>query len=139
MGHLLGAEKLIFLFAADNPTMAGASVESCQFVILRLRGRLGSVYTRRHRMRGGFIGRDVHQQVPSQGLQINGSGASGEPQARACGVGDHPTPDLARGIREPIHIRKKQFGPDGGSRKNVNYPRAPSSRHSVVDPILPQR
>ena len=44
MGHFLGAENRIFLIRdIDDATMAGASVESCQFVVLRSpRSRLGS-------------------------------------------------------------------------------------------------
>ena len=57
MGHFLGAEKLIFLIRdIDDATMAGASVESCQFVVLRCpRGGLGSsrdMCNRLRRMRG---------------------------------------------------------------------------------------
>ena len=37
MGHLLGAEKNNFLMREiDDATMTGASVESCQFVVLGL-------------------------------------------------------------------------------------------------------
>ena len=59
MGRLLGAENIIFLIRdIDDATMAGASVEICQFVVLRSpRGRLGSVVdvgNRLHRTRGGF-------------------------------------------------------------------------------------
>ena len=44
MGHFLGAEKIIFLIRdIDDATRAGASMESCRFVVLRSpRGRLGS-------------------------------------------------------------------------------------------------
>ena len=57
MGHFLGAEKIIVLIREiSDAAMAGASVESCRFVVLRSpRGRLGSVlYTckRLRRMRG---------------------------------------------------------------------------------------
>ena len=59
MGHFLGAKKLIFLIRdIDDAAMAGASVESCRFVVLRSpRGRLGSeldVGSRLRRMRGRF-------------------------------------------------------------------------------------
>ena len=52
-----GPKKLIFLIREiDDATMAGASVESCQFVVLRSpRGRLGSeldMGSRLRRMRG---------------------------------------------------------------------------------------
>ena len=45
MGHVLGAEKInFFIRDIDDATRAGASVESCRFVVLRSpRGRLGSV------------------------------------------------------------------------------------------------
>ena len=59
MGHLLGAEKNHFVIRdIDDAAMAGASVESCRFVVLRCPGgRLGSVVDvrkRLHRTRGGF-------------------------------------------------------------------------------------
>ena len=54
-----GPKKLIFLIRdKDDAAMAGASVESCQFVVLRSpRGRLGSsrdMCNRLRRMRGRF-------------------------------------------------------------------------------------
>ena len=60
MGHVFGAEKLNFLIRDidDATTMAGASMESCQFVVLRSpRGRLGSeldMGSRLRRVRGRF-------------------------------------------------------------------------------------
>ena len=59
MGHLLGSKKINFLIREiDDATMAGASVKSCRFVVLRSpRGRLGSVLdvgTRLRRVRGRF-------------------------------------------------------------------------------------
>ena len=59
MGHVLGAQKGIFLIRdIDGPAMTAASVESCRFVVLRSpRGRLGSVVdmcNRLRRMRGRF-------------------------------------------------------------------------------------
>ena len=45
MGHFLGAEKINFFNSRyiDDATRAGASMESCRFVVLRSpRGRLGS-------------------------------------------------------------------------------------------------
>jgi len=71
MGHVLGAEKIIFLIRdIDDATMAGASMESCQFVVLRSpRGRLGSeldMGSRLRRMRGGF-----HRWIPMRtGAQL---------------------------------------------------------------------
>ena len=53
MGHLLGAKKVIFLMREiDDTAMAGVSVESCQFVVLRSPwGRLGSVKYMCNRLR----------------------------------------------------------------------------------------
>ena len=53
MGHFLGAEKINFLIRdIDDAAMAGASVESCRFVVLRSPGsRLGSVLDVRKRLR----------------------------------------------------------------------------------------
>ena len=53
MGHLLGAEKIIFLIRdIDDATRAGASMESCRFVVLRSPwGRLGVVIVVRNRLR----------------------------------------------------------------------------------------
>ena len=57
MGHFLGGEKInFFIRDIDDPAMAGASVESCRFVVLRSpRRRLGSVkytFNRLRRIRG---------------------------------------------------------------------------------------
>ena len=59
MGHFLGAEKIIFLIRdIDDAARAGASMESCRFVVLRSpRGHLGSeldMGSRLRRMRGRF-------------------------------------------------------------------------------------
>ena len=59
-----GAKKLIFLIRdIDDAAMAGASVESCQFVVLMTpRGRLGSALVacnRLRRLRGRFQ-RKIH-------------------------------------------------------------------------------
>ena len=54
MRHLLGGEKNNFFTIRDidDATMAGASVESCRFVVLRsLRGRLGSIKYMCNRLR----------------------------------------------------------------------------------------
>ena len=99
--------------------MAAASVESCQFVVLRsLGGRLGSVQdmcNRLRRMRGRF-----HQWMHiSTGAQqcaahwpksyqfwIQSSLGSPESRRMRC----RRLPDLRpipEGVREPIYIRKK--------------------------------
>ena len=71
MGHLLGAEKIFFLIREiDDAAMAGASVETCRFAVLRSpRGRLGTeldMGSRLRRMRGGFQRRYISVQVLSQ-------------------------------------------------------------------------
>ena len=67
MGHVLGAEKNNFFNSRyDDPTTAGASVESYHIVVLRSpRARLGSVLGMRNRlrrMRGGFQRRYISVQ-----------------------------------------------------------------------------
>ena len=59
MVHVLGGKQEFFLIREiDDATVAGASVETCQFVVLRSPwGRLGSLLDVRkllHRTRGGF-------------------------------------------------------------------------------------
>ena len=57
MEHFLGGEKNIFLIRDidDATIMAGASAESCRFVVLRSPwGRLGSVLDVRNRLRRHF-------------------------------------------------------------------------------------
>ena len=54
MGHVLGAEKGLFLIRGDEAAMAmaAAPVETCQFVVLRSPwGRLGSVLYTCNRLR----------------------------------------------------------------------------------------
>ena len=107
MGHLLGGEKLIFLIRdKDDAAMAGASAESCRFVVLRCPGgRLGSVVdvrNRLRRMRGRFHRWMQISTVPSSvrtATMIPQSFRSralwGAPSAGACGVGDYPTTNLS--------------------------------------------
>ena len=125
--------------------MAGAPVESCRFVAQRsLGGRSGSVpvvCNRLHRMRGRFH-RWIHISTgpqPDIGLEHKSDNFSiqrplGSPKRwrmRPRGPPDlRPIPE---GVREPIYIRKKcaiwtRWRPV--PVKNVNYPRAPSSRRS---------
>jgi hypothetical protein len=151
-----GPKKLIFLIRdKDDAAMAGASVESCQFVVLRSpRGRLGSsrdMCNRLRRMRGRFH-RCIHISkvlcaIPllTMILQSFGSRALwGAPSAGACGLGDHPTPDLSRRASESRVAPEKsvQFGPDGGSfPAKTPITRGPPGIVIAVssDPILPQR
>merc|ERR1712091_329044 len=103
-----GAKKIFFLIRdIDDATMAGASVEPCQFVVLRSpRGRLGSVVdmsNRLHRTRGGFH-RCIHISKVLCALLLwtmicqsfRSRALWGAPSTAACGVGDYPTPDLSR-------------------------------------------
>ena len=94
MGHFLGAEKIIFLIRdIDDATRAGASMESCRFVVLRSpRGRLGSVLdmdSRLRRMRGHFS-LQIHlprcissQKSMAQNAKVLDPELCGEPQALA--------------------------------------------------------
>ena len=94
MGHFLGAEKIIFLIRdIDDATMAGASVESCRFVVLSSpRGRLGSeldMGSRLRRMRGRFP-LEIHlpkcissQMSIAQNAKVLDPELSGEPQEPA--------------------------------------------------------
>ena len=127
MGHVLGAEKLIFLIRdIDDATRTGASMESCRFVVLRSpRGRLGSeldMGCRLHRMRGRshryihiskvlcalLLWTMIPQSFRSRALWR-------APSAAAWGLGDHPTSDLSQRESEgrSTSEKSKQFGPDG--------------------------
>ena len=107
MGHVLGAEKDFFLIRGrGRPTATAAPVECCQSVVLRSPwGRLGSVLdvrNRLHRMRGGFH-RCIHISKVLCALLLwtmscqsfRSRALWGAPSPGACGVGDHPTPDLS--------------------------------------------
>ena len=120
MGHVLGAEKGIFLIRdIDDAAMAGASVESCRFVVLRSpRGRLGSeldMGSRLRRMRerfhrwipmrtGAQLPRGLHHDPPKFSIQSSlGSSKHGRMRRRRL---PDPRP-IPEGVREPIYIRKK--------------------------------
>ena len=104
---------------ADDATMAGASMETCQFVVLRSpRGRLGSVlYTcnRLRRMRGRF-----HRWIPMRtGAQLLACPHYDPPKFSIQTSLESPKygrmrcrrrPDprsIPERVREPISIRKK--------------------------------
>ena len=115
-----GAKKLIFLIRdIDDATMAGASVESCQFVVLRSpRGRLGSeldMGSRLRRMRERFhrwipmrtgplrsisIGHDL----PKFSIQSSLESPKNRRMRRRRLPDPRPIPE---GVQEPIYIRKK--------------------------------
>ena len=107
MGYLLGAEKIIFLIRdIDDATRAGASMESCRFVVLRSPGgRFWSVVdvgNRLQRMRAGFR-RCIHISKVLCALllwtmicqRFRSRALWGALRIGACGVGDHPTLDLS--------------------------------------------
>ena len=158
MGHILGGEKIIFFNSrcrGGRGHRAAAPVESCRYVVLRSpRGRLGSVQDvgkRLRRMRAGF-----HRWIPMRtGAQLP-RGLHHDPQsfrsralwrapsAAACGVGDHPTPDLSRRESASRYTseKSKQFGPDGAPfPSKTSITRGPPVVAVAVlsDPILPQR
>ena len=99
--------------------MAGASVESCRFVVLRSpRGRLGSeldMGSRLRRMRGRFqqwiamrtgaqLPRGLHHDPPK--FWIQSSLESPKHYRMRCTRPSHPRP-IPEGVREPICIHKK--------------------------------
>ena len=146
MGHFLGAEKIIFLIRdIDDAARAGASMESCRFVVLRSpRGRLGSeldMGNRLPRMRrcsqqyihistGPLRSIALDHDLPKFWIQ------SSLESTKYCRMRRKRLPDprpIPEGVREPIYIRKKcaiwtRWRPVPG--KTANYPRAPSSRRS---------
>ena len=139
----------------DGPAMTAASVESCQAMVQRSpRGRFWSVVDvrkRLDRMRGGFH-RCIHISkvlcAPELWTMICQSFGSRvlwrAPSARACGVGDYPTPDLSQRESEgrSISQKSKQFGPDGAPfPSKTSITRGPPVVAVAVslDPILPQR
>jgi hypothetical protein len=114
-----GPNKLIFLIREiDDATMAGASVESCRFVVLRsLGGFSGSVRdmcNRLRRMRGRFplqvhLPRCISSHLTTRS-QI---------YPRASPGADLPAKKVTNlGPMAPVPV------------KNVNYPRAPRNRNS---------
>ena len=131
MGHLLGAEKIIFLIRdIDDATRAGASMESCRFVARRSPGgrfwSLLDVRKRLHRTRGGFR-RRIHISKVLCALwlwtmicqRFRSRALLGVPSVAACGTGDHPTPDLSRSESE---------GRSASEKVNNLDPMAPRSR-----------
>ena len=120
MGHFLGAEKEIFLSRdIHDATRAGASVESCRFVVPEVSwSRLGSVLVACKRLRRtrGRSHRWIHISTgPQQCAEtyhdppkfwIQSSLESTErSRMRPKGPSDpRPIPD---NVREPIYIRKK--------------------------------
>ena len=120
--------------------MAGVSVESCQFVVLRSpRGRLGSVKDMRNRlrrMRGRFpleihLPRCISSQTSiAQNAKVFDLELSGEPQAPAHAVQGT--------TRSHTHLRGR-LRADQYPQKVTNLdPMAPSSRQKRQLPEAPQ-
>ena len=151
-----GPTKIIFLIRdIDDAAMAGASVEFCQFVVLRSRrGRFWSVVDvrkRLHRTRGGFhwcmhmskvlcallLWTMICQSFGSRALR-------GAPSTAACGVRDYPTPDLSQRESESraASQKSKQFGPDGApfpSKTSITRGPPVVAVAASSDPRLPHR
>ena len=136
--------KRIFFNSRLMPrgAVVAAPVESCQSVVLRSPwGRLGSglyMVSRLHRMRHRIQHILANSLSIATHLSMNylamASRALGGPQARRMRYRRLPTTrPTSRGLQEPICPRKKcaiwaRWRPV--PVKNVNYPRAPSSRRS---------
>ena len=115
-----GAKKFNFVIRdIDDATMAAASMESSQFLVLRSPGgRLGSVLdvrNRLRRMRGRFqqwvhISTGPQQcaalQYKSPKFSIQSSLESPKHRRMRCRRLPDPRP-IPEGVREPIYIRKK--------------------------------
>ena len=115
-----GPKKLIFLIRdIDDATRAGASMETCQFVVLKSpRGRIGSVLdmcNRLYRMRGRFhrwihIGTgpqpDIRLEHKSDNFSIQSSLESPKHSHMRRKRLPDPRP-IPEGVREPIYIHKK--------------------------------
>ena len=122
--------------------MAAAPVKTCRFVALRsLWGQFGSVLymvSRLHRMRRRFEGLSANSLNTPSHSSMNylamASRALGGPKRRRMRRRRLPTTrPTPRDLQEPICPRKKcaiwtRWRPV--PVKNVNYPRAPSSRRS---------
>ena len=138
-----GAKKIIFLIRdIDGPTMTAAPVESCRFVARRSPwGRFGSAVVARkrlHRTRRRFKHILANSLSRQRSFSKFRAGLGSETSRllhrwrKRCRrlPTTRPTP---RGLQEPICPRKKcviwtRWRPV--PVKNVNYPRAPSSRRS---------
>ncbi len=134
-----GPKKIICLIRdIDDGTMAAASVETCQFVVLRSPwGRLGSLLhkcKRLRRSRGGFH-RCIHIGKVLCALllwtmicqRFRSRALCRAPSTSVCGVGDYPTPDLSRRKSRSRSAPEKsvQFGPDGApsARRRLRFRR----------------
>ena len=120
MGHFLGGEKIIFLIRdIDDATRAGASMESCRFVVLRSLGRrLGSVLdvgNRLRRARGRFY-QWIHistgpQQLFELWYRSDNFSIQSSPESSKHGRmrrrGPPELRPIPEGDCEPIYIRKK--------------------------------
>ena len=107
-----GPKKLIFLIREiDDATMTAASMEFCRFVVLRsLGGRSGvgkihvqSPTPHARALPASDTSAKMHLKPDVSNTKCQGFGSRalwGAPSTGACGVGDHPTPDLSRSESE---------------------------------------
>ena len=138
-----GPKKIIFLIRdIDDLTMAAAPVEFCQFVVLRSpRGRLGSVQDVGNRLPHARALPSVHtyKQGPLRSIALDHdppkfsiqSSLESPKHQRMRSRGPPDPRHIPEGVHEPICPRKKcaiwtRWRPV--PVKNVNYPRASSSR-----------
>ena len=135
-----GPKKLIFLIREiDDATMAGASMESCRFVVLRSpRGRLWSVKymcNRLRRMRGRFppeihLPRCISSQMSvAQNAKVLDPELSGEPQAPAHAVSATTRPQTHPGASPGADLHPKKV-----NNLDPMAPRPPSKRQLPEDP-----
>ena len=108
--------------------MAGASVESCRFVVLRSSPRsfrIGSGHVQSptphaRALPSVYIYGNSLSQTSSQGPSPPGFRSRAlwrAPRTGVCGVGDHPTLDLSQreSASRSTSEKSKYFGPDGAS------------------------
>ena len=122
---LTGGRKFL-IREIDDAAMAGASVKSCRFVVLRSpgsRSRVGTIHVQSRTpharplpsvdIYGNSLGQTSHLPMIPQSFRPRALWRA--PSAAACGLRDHPTPDLSQresGSRSASE-KSVQFGPDG--------------------------
>ena len=157
MGHVLRAEKDFFsIRGRGRPAVYGGRASG----ILSIRGpevsprrrRVGAVHVQSPTPRARALPSvDIYGNSLSQtGLmpmicqRFRSRALLRAPSTGACGLGDHPTPDLSQREPESRSTSEKsvQFGPDGApSPVKTSITRGPPVVVVAVslDPILPQR
>ena len=150
-----GPKKLIFLIRdIDDATMAGASVESCRFVVLRCPGgRLGwyntcaiayAAYAAASRVRYISHGPLRYTSIGHDLPKISIQSSLGSPKHLRMRSRRLPDPDLSQRESASRSASEKsvQFGPDGAPfPSKTSITRGPPVVAVAVslDPILPQR